>query len=689
MAKKIKRIKAGIELNVKRGLKANRMKYLKTKALNEKKPEVPVFEYEEHELKEAIFHQEALRIRNQIKEEIENNISKKLSRFDEIDFDKLWEEQKPVKVHSERFASEQRLKKLEPKESLESKKPLEPKEPKESLEPKKPKEKIVKSKARVFLRALENAPGRIKAGIERTLKKYYREHPEKSKTSTIKNNRIYRKLVVFKRDFVAKEKSASVAMAKMIVGIDHRNEEMAEKATKFVSRSNLKLRIAREYAELNKAKLLIKLVFFLVIATIIASGASYVSAYEYSYNGRVLGVVKNQEDVLKLLDVVNEKLTKEYNTEVKIDRNLDIVFDRVISVNREIDISEEVLKKLTYMQDMKANAYGIYINGNREVIIPSKQEANEILDSIKTRYISNSGSSEYESIGFAENIEIKEVQTKLGRIQNSEDALKKILTGAVQTKVHIVEPGDTFSGVAKKYGINSGVLSDSNLGINPERLSIGQEIVLTQAVPLITVQTVEVATYMEPIAFEKTTENSSTMYKGEQSVKVRGITGEKEVVARIIKNNGREVSKTELKATVIEEPVQEVMLVGTKALPSLQGSGTYIYPVLGARLTQRYSSYHRAIDLALPVGNKIRASDGGTVISAGYSGSYGYVVRINHGGNRVTLYAHCSRILVKAGEKVYQGQHIANSGNTGRSTGPHVHFEVIINGVQKNPLDYI
>src|SRR5665648_911152 len=100
-------------------------------------------------------------------------------------------------------------------------------------------------------------------------------------------------------------------------------------------------------------------------------------------------------------------------------------------------------------------------------------------------------------------------------------------------------------------------------------------------------------------------------------------------------------------------------------------------------------SYHRAIDLAISSGSKVRASDGGTVIYAGYSGSYGYVIRINHGGNRVTLYAHCSRLLVRAGEKVYQGQQIANSGSTGRSTGPHVHFEVIINGVQKNPLNYI
>ena len=670
MAKTIKRIKKGIELNVRRYSKTNRIRYKKIKALKEEKLVMPGFSYDEKELREEALREEALRTKNQIKAEMENNVNKKLSRFDEIDFDKLWDEQKPVKVHNERLGSEPSLKKEKKNERITT-------------------EKAIKFKKYVFLETLAKVPGRIISKITGPVKKYYKSHPEKAKLLRKKSKKLFRGLLILKRNFVARERFAAEAMAKMIVGIDRRNEALAEKATKIVKRSSLKLMLAREYAELNKAKLLIQLVLFLVVATIIAAGASYVSAYEYSYNGRVLGVVKNQEDVLKLLDVVTEQLTKEYNAEVKIDKKLDITFDRVISVNREIDVSEEVLKKLTYMQDMKATAFGIYVNDNREVIISSKETAKRILDTIKKRYINKADSSEYESVGFAEIVEIKEVQTKLGRIQNSEVALKKILTGAVQTKVHIVEPGDTFSGVAKKYGIKSGVLLDSNPNVTPEKLSIGEEIVLTQAVPLITVQTVEVATYMEPIAFEKTTENADNMYKGEKSVKVRGVIGEREVVARIIKNNGTEISKIELKATVIEEPIKEIMLVGTKALPSLQGSGTYIYPVVGARLSQRYSSSHRAIDLAISTGSKVRAADGGTVIYAGYSGSYGYVIRINHGRNRVTLYAHSSKLLVRAGDKVYQGQQIAYSGSTGRSTGPHVHFEVIINGVQKNPLNYI
>ncbi len=83
------------------------------------------------------------------------------------------------------------------------------------------------------------------------------------------------------------------------------------------------------------------------------------------------------------------------------------------------------------------------------------------------------------------------------------------------------------------------------------------------------------------------------------------------------------------------------------------------------------------------------ASDGGTVTVAGYSGAYGYLVEIDHQNGMVTRYGHNSSVLVNVGDKVYKGQHIAESGSTGRSTGPHIHFEIRINGVAHNPLDYL
>ena len=83
------------------------------------------------------------------------------------------------------------------------------------------------------------------------------------------------------------------------------------------------------------------------------------------------------------------------------------------------------------------------------------------------------------------------------------------------------------------------------------------------------------------------------------------------------------------------------------------------------------------------------ASSGGRVVSAGWNGGYGYSVLIQHPDGRKTRYAHLSKITVSNGEYVTQGERIGLSGNTGNSTGPHLHFEMIINGSAVNPLNYI
>lgn len=98
---------------------------------------------------------------------------------------------------------------------------------------------------------------------------------------------------------------------------------------------------------------------------------------------------------------------------------------------------------------------------------------------------------------------------------------------------------------------------------------------------------------------------------------------------------------------------------------------------------------HNGVDLAAPTGTKIYATDGGTVTYSGYKGSFGYMIIINHGGNYESYYAHCSKLLVKKGDKVFQGQNIALVGNTGRSTGSHLHFEIRYLGNPKNPFNYI
>ena len=111
--------------------------------------------------------------------------------------------------------------------------------------------------------------------------------------------------------------------------------------------------------------------------------------------------------------------------------------------------------------------------------------------------------------------------------------------------------------------------------------------------------------------------------------------------------------------------------------------GYRIHPILGTR------KLHTGVDIGVGTGSQVLAANAGTVIKAAWNNSYGYMVMVDHGGGIVTLYAHNSQLKVKAGDTVARGDLLALSGSTGMSTGPHLHFEVRVNGDYQNPLNYI
>jgi murein DD-endopeptidase MepM/ murein hydrolase activator NlpD len=126
--------------------------------------------------------------------------------------------------------------------------------------------------------------------------------------------------------------------------------------------------------------------------------------------------------------------------------------------------------------------------------------------------------------------------------------------------------------------------------------------------------------------------------------------------------------------------------------PIRRGSGRFIIPTSGSFTSpfgQRWGRLHAGVDIAAPVGTPIRAADSGRVAIAGPTGGYGNYTCIQHGGNISTCYGHQSRIGVSVGASVRQGQVIGAVGNTGNSTGPHLHFEVRVGGSPVNPMGYL
>lgn len=144
----------------------------------------------------------------------------------------------------------------------------------------------------------------------------------------------------------------------------------------------------------------------------------------------------------------------------------------------------------------------------------------------------------------------------------------------------------------------------------------------------------------------------------------------------------------------IEAQIRRSQANTTKAL----GTGQFIWPARG-RISSPFGwrthpvlktkKYHSGIDIAVSSGTPVLAADDGVVLVSGWRGGYGYFLAIDHGKGISTCYGHNSQLLVKVGERVVKGQRVSLSGNTGLSTGPHLHFEVRVNGSPSNPLQYL
>jgi len=197
---------------------------------------------------------------------------------------------------------------------------------------------------------------------------------------------------------------------------------------------------------------------------------------------------------------------------------------------------------------------------------------------------------------------------------------------------HQVVKGDTLASIAKKYGVEEKQILETNKIADGSKLAVGGKLL---------------------------------------------IPGGKKIATQAVKQQTRYTGLS----TIVD------LDKGSNAAPT---SGNKMnWPAGVKRITQYFSWRHTAVDIAGPVGTPIYAADSGVVEVEGWGTGYGNQIVINHGGGKKTRYAHLSKFYVKKGEEVTKGQAIGAMGSTGWSTGPHLHFEVIINGTKYNPLNYI
>ncbi|NLJ78460.1 MAG: peptidoglycan DD-metalloendopeptidase family protein [Tissierellia bacterium] len=401
----------------------------------------------------------------------------------------------------------------------------------------------------------------------------------------------------------------------------------------------------------------------------------------------MIGITRNEDEVLDILADIEEQLASTYDLDIVL--NQDVEF-KGINARRDSITPIEVLKsniksKFTFL----VNGYALQVDGKEIGVLATEEEIEDLLNRIKEPYLKGEdGDTDIVELNLLEEIEVTKKQVPLDRVVDVDKLFEYVTTGGKDIREHIVEVGESLWTIATIYKIPADDLIEANPNLDPDRIQIGERVKLIVSKPMITVETIERNRYTERIDYEVKVEQNSNMYTNEKKVKVEGSPGEKEVVARLIKHNGVVVDKEILEDNVIKEPTDQLVVRGTKEVPRTVATGSFLMPTRGS-ITSRYGirngRMHKGLDIAARTGTPIRAADGGRVTFAGNSGAYGNLVQIDHGNGYSTKYAHCSTIGVAAGQRVYRGQVIAKVGSTGRSTGAHLHFEILKNGRNINP----
>ncbi len=444
----------------------------------------------------------------------------------------------------------------------------------------------------------------------------------------------------------------------------------------------------------TKAGPAIFLTLALSVSAAVALGSLYAPAYQVSVDGVELGLVSSRQSVEEAILRVEERASDILGYEYTL--NHDMAYDYTLALKED---QIPVSRVETYLFDQIGEVMKTSVLTVDGQVIGAADDANALtamLESIKAPYINENTVSSR----FVQNLTVTREYTPTTSLRPIADMEAILTSNSLEQVDYHVKAGDTFSAIANSHGMSVTELQELNPGIDINELWVDQTITMSQAVPFLSVETTENVTYEGPVPFAVEEVLDDTVYEGYTKVRTAGVEGWATYNADVTYINGTEQERVINSTDVHVEPVTQVVSVGTKPRPKTMASGKFIWPIRG-RVTSGYGSryifgsysFHSGIDIAGSYGAPIAAADGGKVIFAGTGTggywSYGNYVVIDHENGFQTIYAHCSSLNVRAGERVFQGQTIARVGSTGRSTGNHCHFQVKVNGTTVSPWNYL
>lgn len=460
-------------------------------------------------------------------------------------------------------------------------------------------------------------------------------------------------------------------------------------------RKGLKVLAYCERARVSFAKhpvspLLYVVILALAIGAVTFNGM-YSRAYVLTVDGEELGVVSCEGDVETMVAHVETRASDILGESFHYDADIELT--PAITAANGFDDMGEMEDTMFASAGALVEAYAISVDGVELGYAPSEEALQEMLERVASPYF-----TEYTTgFDFVEDVQVYPVELPSNTEYDVESIYQTLTAYTIEEAYYTVQKGDTFNHIAYSLDMTPADLSALNPNININKIQIGQQLVIQEAVPFLSVYTFENKTYEAVIPSPVEEIPTADLYVGNSKIKEQGEDGLALQNADITYRNGVEVDRVINTSETIEAPTTTYTYVGTTPRPKTASNGYYLWPTSTHRITSPYGyrylfgvyEFHLGVDIGASYGTSIKASDGGKVTYSGWKGSYGKLVIITHDNGSQTYYAHCSQLLVSYGDRVYQGQTIAKVGSTGNSTGPHLHFEIRINGKTVNPLDYL
>lgn len=424
-------------------------------------------------------------------------------------------------------------------------------------------------------------------------------------------------------------------------------------------------------------------------------------ALALEYNGETLGYISDEAVFDSAAAMASDRVINTDNSfEVERAPKMTLAMVSKSDIMDERALCDSILRSSS---DSIAEVSGLYIDGNFEGSVQSRSELDAVLDGILDNYRSDDGAQE--RVEFVQDVEIVEGLYPVSSIKTAEEMKAHLTHETMVDKYYTIVKGDAPLSIAAKTDMSLEELRALNPGFD-DNIFPDVDVLIQKAQPYLRVQVVRTVEYTESIGYTTKKVEDSSQYIGYQKVKTEGQNGERRVMAEVTYLDGLEQSRTILSSEVVKEPVEKVIVVGAKKVNpnvSAQGdgisTGKFVWPLPSCKMVaspfgNRWGKVHKGIDISGNgvYGDSIIAADGGTVVevnTSGWGGGYGLYVIIDHGGGYRTMYAHCSSINVRVGQKVSQGQFIARVGATGNISGPHLHFEIRVNGAPVDPLPYL